>query len=87
MIEKLEKQFAKQGSVRFKIKVIPKSNHTEIVGAMSDGTIKLRVAAVPEKNKANTEIIKYLAKTFKVQRSQIRIITGETSPIKLIEIK
>lgn len=86
-IEELIKKHLREGKICFQIKVIPKSNHTEIIGEMSNGTLKIRVAAVPEKNKANAEIIKFLANTFNVDKTRVHIVTGETSPIKLIEIK
>src|SRR5690349_1342383 len=60
-----------------KVKVIPKSAKTEIVGKMSDGTVKIRVAAVPERGKANAELIGFLAKHYGVSREKISILTGE----------
>ena len=43
--------------------------------------------ASPEKNKANVELIKLLAKHFKVSSAQVRIMKGLTSKEKVIEIK
>ncbi len=87
MPEKLIQDFKNAGKITFSIKVITKSEATRIVGKMDDGTVKIRVAAVPEKNKANAELIKFLAKTFKVDKSRIKILAGETSHKKIIEIK
>lgn len=87
MIEKLIRDFNTAGKITIAVKVIPKSSRTEIIGKMDDGTIKIRVAAVPEKNKANTELIKFLAKTFSVDKTLIRILSGETGHKKIIEIK
>jgi len=87
MPEKLIQDFKTAGKITFSIKVIPKSEATRIVGKMDDGTVKIRVAAVPEKNKANTELIKFLAKTFGVDKTRIRILSGDTGHKKLIEIK
>ncbi len=70
----------------FKIKVTPKSQKTEIQGVLDDGTIKIRVAAPPEKGKANTELIKFLAKHYEVNKSQISIISGKSEQTKLIKI-
>jgi len=69
-----------------KVKVIPKSAKTEIAGTMADGTVKIRVAAVPEKGKANAELLSFLAKHYGVGRSAVSIMTGETSPVKQIRI-
>jgi len=70
-----------------RIKVIPKSPKTEIVGELDDGTIKIRVAAPPEKGKANAELIKCLAKHFGINKSDIKIISGKSEPLKLVKIE
>ncbi len=36
-----------------RVKVIPRSAKTEIAGEMADGTLKVKIAAPPEKGKAN----------------------------------
>jgi uncharacterized protein YggU (UPF0235/DUF167 family) len=46
------------------LKVIPRARKTEIVGTMSDGALKVRVAAVPEDGKANTELCRYLGEVY-----------------------
>lgn len=74
-------------SLVIKVKVIPKSPKTEIVGTMSDGTIKIRVAAVAEKGKANATLIGFLAKHYGVSRQSVEIMTGETSPLKQLRIR
>jgi len=53
---------------------------------MADGTLKIRIAAPPEKGKANTELIKFLSKHFDLPKNQITIISGKTEPLKLIKI-
>ncbi|MBL8179130.1 MAG: YggU family protein [Bryobacterales bacterium] len=70
-----------------RIKVIPKSAKSEIAGTMDDGTLKIRIAAVAEKGKANAELIAFLAKLYKVTRSDVEIVTGETSPLKQVRIR
>ena len=70
-----------------KIKVIPKSPKTEIVGEMADGTLKIRVAAPPEKGKANAELCAFLAKQYGVPRDRVSVMTGETSTHKQVRIR
>lgn len=70
-----------------RIKVIPKSPKNEIVGAMADGTLKVRIAAVAEKGKANAELIGFLAKHYGVSRGDVEIMTGETSQLKQVRIR
>jgi hypothetical protein len=68
------------------VKVIPKSSRTELVGQLADGTWKVKVAAPPEKGKANRELCAFLAEHFGVPRSRVRIVSGETSHLKRIRI-
>ena len=58
-------------------------------GARSDavtghhaGMLKVSVTTPPEKGKANRAIIALLAKTLNVRKSQIELLTGQTSPEK-----
>ena len=46
------------------LKVIPRARKTELVGTMSDGALKIRVAAVPEDGKANVELCRYLGEVY-----------------------
>ena len=47
-----------------KVKVIPKSSRTELAGQLPDGTWKIKVAAAPEKGKANKALCAFLADHF-----------------------
>ncbi len=53
---------------------------------MSDGTIKIRIKAVPEKGKANEELIRFLSEEWNAPKSCISIISGKTDQTKLIKI-
>ncbi|MBI4232377.1 DUF167 domain-containing protein [Candidatus Peregrinibacteria bacterium] len=74
-----------------RIKVIPKSPKNEIVEIMTDAegeeTIKIRIKAVPEKGKANKELIKFLSKELGLSSSSISIISGKSEQLKLIKVK
>lgn len=73
------------------VKVIPKSNKTEFVEILEDGNgekiIKIRLKAVPEKNKANIELINFLSKELKLPKNNITIISGKTERLKLIKLQ
>jgi len=70
-----------------RVKVIPKSSKTELVGMLPDGTWKVKVAAAPEKGKANRALCEFLAEHLGVAKSRVRIISGETSPLKRIQVE
>ena len=48
--------------------------------------MKISVVSIPEKGKANQELIKYLSKALKVAKSQIEIVGGETDRCKKLKI-
>lgn len=68
------------------VKVIPNARTTELRGTMADGTLKIAVAAPPEKGKANTELIRFLAKHFHVSKDRVMITRGHTSHKKRLLI-
>ena len=80
-------EFAKKGRVVLRVKVIPRSANDAIVGFLEDGTLKIRIAAVPEKGKANKELIKFLAEEFEIDKENISIISGASDPLKLVRIE
>lgn len=71
---------------KIKIKVIPRSSRNEIVGAMSDGTLKIKLTAPPVDGKANEALIKLLSDHYNIPKSKIKIVSGLTSKNKTIEI-
>ena len=86
LILELTQRLQNDEEIFLRIKVHPKAPRTEIYDQLDDGTIKVRVKAVPEKGKANKELIRYLAKTFLVPKDQIVLLSGHTDPLKLIKI-
>jgi uncharacterized protein len=69
-----------------RVKVIPRSPRSEVVGKLADGTWKVRIAAVPEGGKANRELIALLAKEFDVPVHSVEILSGHTASLKLVRI-
>jgi len=65
--------------------VKPLSGKTELLPE-PDGTLVMRVAAPPEKGKANREIVRWMAKKLGKPSSHVRIIAGSHSNQKVIEI-
>ena len=68
------------------MKVVPKSSRNEMVEVQADGTWRIKVAAAPEKGKANAELCDFLAKEFGVARSQVEVVTGHASHRKQVVI-
>lgn len=72
-----------EGACCFKVKVVPASSKTVLVGVL-DGMLKLRVTAAPEKGKANQCVINFLAKKLGIQKKNVVITSGQSSPVKQI---
>jgi uncharacterized protein len=69
-----------------KVKVIPRSRKSEVAGELADGTLKVRIAAPPEKGRANEELCAFLAAHYGVPRGAVQVISGHTTPRKLVRI-
>jgi uncharacterized protein (TIGR00251 family) len=85
-IEDLAARLSEYGLLNLNVKVIPKSSRNEIVGVLEDGSVKLKIAAAPEKGKANAAICTYLAEVFDVPKRNVQILRGERSPNKSVVI-
>lgn len=73
--------------MKLKVKVIPKSKENKIVGLMANDVLKIKIIAPAVDNKANEELIKFLAKELKKKKNQITIIKGNTSREKTLQIE
>lgn len=77
--------------MRLIVKLTPGANKNTILGWDTDAEgekfLKVHVTAVAEKGKANLALIKILSKHWKIPKSSIAIIRGETSRIKTLEIE
>jgi uncharacterized protein (TIGR00251 family) len=68
------------------VKIIPNAKQTQFQEVLSDGTIKIRVASIPENGKANKKLLQFLQNNLRLTKDNISIISGETSQFKKIRI-
>jgi uncharacterized protein (TIGR00251 family) len=73
-------------NTRLAAKVTPNAGRNEIVG-LKEGVLHVKVAAPPEKGKANKELIDFLAGKLGIKKSAALIVKGQTSRHKTIVIK
>ena len=71
--------------MRLSVKVVTKSSRDRVAGWMGD-TLKVCVTAAPERGKANAAVVEVLSDALGVTRSAVRIVAGETSPRKTVEV-
>jgi uncharacterized protein (TIGR00251 family) len=86
MIDILKKRLREESQIVLNVKVRAGAQNTKWREQMDDGTYKVDVAAAPEGGKANEELIRFLADEFEVGRSNIEIVSGQTSKIKTLKI-
>ncbi len=75
----------KDGSVIFSVRVQPRASKDEIAGEMG-GALRVRLRAPAVEDRANEALVEYLAQLLKRPRSAVRILSGERSRTKRIEI-
>lgn len=73
------------GRVRFSVRVQPRASRTEVAGLHGDA-LKIRLAAPPVDGAANEALTLFLADTFAVPKRFVRILVGEASRSKVVEI-
>lgn len=76
----------KAGNVLFKVHVVPGSSRSGIAGTHDDA-LRVRVAARPVEGAANEELILVLAKTFRVSKSSVTIVSGARGRSKQVSIE
>jgi uncharacterized protein (TIGR00251 family) len=72
--------------VVFRAKIVPGSSGSTRICGLLDGMLKVKVAAPPEKGKANQCLIRFLAKALGVKRNAVGILAGKTQPVKQVRV-
>lgn len=70
--------------MRINLKIIPNAKQEKIVSE-GDG-YKVYIPAPAVDGKANAYLVKFLAAHFKVRKSAVTLVRGETSRLKVVEI-
>ena len=76
----------REGAVTFLLRVQPRASKDEIAGEMG-GALKVRLQAPPVDDRANEALVEFLAQLLKTPRTAVRILSGERSRTKRIEIR
>jgi hypothetical protein len=70
----------------FAVRVVPRASRSEIAGE-HDGALRVRIAAPPVDGAANRELIRLLARTFKLPANAIAIVSGVGSKSKIVRVQ
>lgn len=68
------------------VRVTPRSSRNEISEILDDGTVKVRLTAASNDEKANQALLGFLADVLQVSPSQLEIVAGSAGNDKLITI-
>ena len=80
-------QVRKKGkALELEVKVQPRASRNRIE-KVEEGRLKIKVTVPPEGGKANQKVVELLSKALKVPKSNIEIVRGETSRVKLVRIE
>ena len=71
---------------RIAVKVRPRARRSALAGRFGEA-YKLDLAAPPVDGRANEECVRFFAGLFAVPRARVRIVTGLTSRMKVVEIE
>jgi uncharacterized protein (TIGR00251 family) len=61
-----------------RVKVQPRASNNEFCELLDD-RVKIRITAAPTDGKANQQLLQFLAKQFRVSKSQVHLLSGESS--------
>lgn len=70
---------------RISVTVSPGAGRTELVGRHGDGW-RARVAAPPERGRANDALCALVARLLRVPRASVRVVGGVSARQKVVEI-
>jgi uncharacterized protein (TIGR00251 family) len=74
------------GRVRFSVRVQPRASRNEVAGLYGEA-LRVRLTAPPVDGAANTELVVFLSEIFAVARRSVKILSGESSRSKIVEIE
>jgi uncharacterized protein (TIGR00251 family) len=76
----------RDGAVTMLVRVQPRASKDEIAGVV-DGALKVRLQAPALEDRANAALCEYLARLLKTPKSAVRILSGDRSRIKRVEVR
>jgi uncharacterized protein len=72
--------------LRLTVRATPKAGRNEIAGRRADGALLVRVTAAPEDGRANAAVCALVAKALGVPKGAVRIVRGDSSRDKVLEV-
>ena len=68
------------------VRITPRASKNQIIGALSDGTIKIHMTTGSEDEATNDELLGFLSYVLGVDKSRIEVVAGTSGRDKLISV-
>jgi len=78
--------YAQDRGLTFAVRVVPRASRSEIAGE-HNGALRVRIAAPPVSGAANRELVRTLAKIFKLPQNAVEIVSGANSKNKTVRLR
>lgn len=85
-VEDLQKRLHAEQTLELFIRVRPHAAKTRLTSILQDGSVKIDVAVPAEDNRGNVAVVRFLADQFAVPTSNVKILSGKTSRMKLVRV-
>lgn len=86
MWKDLKRELEQKREVYVAVKITPSASRNGVKEVMEDGTVKMNIAAPPEKGKANKELTEFIAKELGVAKNNVIIERGKSSKSKTVKV-
>jgi uncharacterized protein len=74
------------GGIRLLVSASPRASRTEVAG-VAEGRLRVRVAAPPVEGAANEELVRFLARSFRVPQSAVTVTAGAAGRRKTVLVR
>ena len=78
--------YSQDRGLTFAVRIVPRASRSEIVGEHG-GALRIRNAAPPVGGAANRELVRTLAKIFKLPQNAVEIVSGASSKNKTVRVR
>jgi uncharacterized protein (TIGR00251 family) len=75
-----------ESTTRLRIRVSPGARRSELVGRHGEAW-KVRVAAPPERGRANDAVLKLLAERLRIAPDELTLVSGASARDKVVELR
>lgn len=86
MFETQRELLEQKGTIDLMIRVRPHAAKTQYNSTLDDGSIKIDLTAPAEDGRGNDALVRFLAESFEVPVTNIKILSGKTARLKLVRI-